>query len=112
MAFFLALCLLALARLAPALPSGVTVDAACDSGLPTWTVKNLTVGYGAEVATGGKASWTFINDKSGASENVTCSLRANSRCEVDSLGTHILLQISIDTVYWTVNLPWTCDSPK
>lgn len=95
-------------------PGAVSTLAACDTDLPTWTIANLSVAYGAEVSTGGRASWTFSDSTTGKSDKLTCSLRANSRCEVvgtpSNPGVHIYLQISIDTTFWTVNSTWACES--
>lgn len=100
-----------------AIPTSVSAHpmsalAGCDA--PTWTISDMKVTYGAEVSAGGKASWTFSSSLSDGSDAVSCSLRANSRCEVvgtpNDKGVHIYLQISIDTIYWTINQTLSCGS--
>ena len=112
MASLLAFVLILPSWLALSSPIKTPALAACDADLPTWTVTNLKVTYGAEVQTGGRASWTFTNSVTNKSDALSCSLRANSHCDIvgtpSDKNTHIYLQISMDTALWLVNQ--TCAS--
>jgi hypothetical protein len=105
---------LGLAGLALSSPTGMAARAACD--LPAWTISNLTATFGAEVQTGGRCTWAFTDKLTNKTDTLTCSLRANSRCEVvgtpSNPSAHIYLQIAIDMAYWTVNQTWSCETSK
>ncbi|KAH8900692.1 hypothetical protein GQ53DRAFT_130277 [Thozetella sp. PMI_491] len=79
----------------------------------TWTIKDFKAKYGAEVREGGSASFTLLDNVTGKSAALTCSLRANSRCEVagttNDKNVHIFIQTTIDTLLVTVNDTLTCD---
>ncbi len=82
-------------------------------GNQAWTVKDFNVTYGLEVRTGASASFTIINNATSKSDDLTCQLRANSRCEFvgtpSDEGLHIYIQTTIDLLLITVNDTISCN---
>ncbi|KAK5659926.1 hypothetical protein OQA88_13390 [Cercophora sp. LCS_1] len=65
---------------AVAAPAAVDVDY-CTT-FPTWSVTDFFSDTTDSVGSGGKATWKLINNLSGASDEMTCTLQVNYRCIV------------------------------
>ncbi|KAK3315743.1 hypothetical protein B0H66DRAFT_640714 [Apodospora peruviana] len=56
------------------------VDADYCTTPPSWTIANFKSNTSDTVGSGGSASFTLINDLSGASDQLSCALQVNYRC--------------------------------
>jgi len=87
----------------------VVLAAGCDA--PTWTIKDFHVTFGAEVRSGGPLSFNITSSMTNQTDRATCSLRANSRCDIQiaASGLNIMFQSWVEQVIFGVNQTQICD---
>ncbi len=90
--------------------------ASCDT-LPSWSIKDFKVVFGAgegQTLPTAKASFTISGGLGGGkSDTLTCTMRANSHCQIDGIPSdkncHIYIQTYLDEYIVTFNETLTCD---
>lgn len=80
---------------------------------PTWTIKNFETSTSDSVGNSGKASFTLINSLTNTSDDLTCVLVANYRCEIAGTPSdkNLSIIIAIRSAALTVSLDQTLDCP-
>ncbi len=88
----------------------VTAPTASCAKLPSWSVSDFKVVFGAGQGQGlptAKTTFTLSGGVSGKSETVTCTMRADSHCQIDGIPSdkncHIYIQTYLDTYLFSVN---------
>jgi len=80
--------------------------------LPTWNITNFRVTYGLEVRSQAPVTFNITNNVTGESSALSCSLRANSICEVrgtpSDQSLHITIQTSINMLFVTIEDNVSC----
>ncbi len=98
--------------------AGVGVSAptvACDK-LPAWSVKDFKVVFGAgqgQSLPTAKTTFTLTGGVAGKSDTISCTMRANSHCQIDGIPSdkncHIYIQTYLDTYLISFNETISCD---
>jgi hypothetical protein len=95
--------------------AGLVASAPLDdcSKLPSWTIKDVNITSRDTVGNDGRATFTFVNNLTQASDTVTCSLVANYRCEINGVPSEKSVKINIqsmmETLYVSVEQTQTCE---
>jgi hypothetical protein len=89
----------------------VGISLSDDCNAPTWTIKDFSVKFGREVSSGAQTKFSITSSMTGKTDAVSCSLRANSRCEirVAASGINILFQAFLDSALFTINQTQICE---
>ena len=81
-----------------------------------WSVQDFKVVFGAgqgQTLPTAKTTFTLSGGVTGKSETVTCTMRANSHCQIDGIpgdkNCHIYIQTYLDTYLISVNETISCD---
>lgn len=95
----LALMFLLLARLigltcSSPLHMRASIADAC-TALPSWTVSSFHSTTTDSTGSGGSATFNLTNDLTGASDNITCTLQVNYRCDITGTPTDGNLTINV-----------------
>jgi hypothetical protein len=92
-----------------------TQDVSCNN-LPTWSIKDFKVVFGAgqnQQLPTANASFTISGGLGTGSDSLTCTLRANSHCQIDGIPSdkncHIYIQTYLDQYIVNINETVGCD---
>jgi len=84
---------------------GLVLADACPAAVPGYTVKDLKM-------TPSKATFTLVNDSTGKSDALECSLHAGYRCQITGTPSDksavVSLQAQMNTLIFSVSSAATC----
>ncbi|KAK3374617.1 hypothetical protein B0H63DRAFT_525917 [Podospora didyma] len=83
------------------------------TSFPSWTVKDFNSTTSDTVGSGGAASFTLINNLSGAVDNLRCSLQVNYRCIITGTPSdkNLTVNVAVRAGALTLLLEETVDCP-